>query len=164
MKIEDAKIGQIIIGNEGAECYAKTGPGVKCKIIDIYGSWLRVSLLTPSDCDENVYPVNPAYFDICVNVEDKYTEFKLTKELMQDILKCPEGKVIYVKDDNYSPYTIKNNGVYDKDDCRYSFGYFIYSNENKEYKIDDIPCVEMTLDEVCEALGKNIKIIKGESK
>lgn len=32
-----------------------------------------------------------------------------------------------------------------------------------EYKADDY-CVEMTLEEVCEALGKNIKIIKGESK
>lgn len=36
--------------------------------------------------------------------------------------------------------------------------------DDYKYKIDDIPCVEMTLEEVCEALGKNIKIIKGESK
>lgn len=41
---------------------------------------------------------------------------------------------------------------------------YIYIDENKEYKIDDIPCVEMTLEEVCKALGKNIKIIKGETK
>ena len=71
MKIEDAKIGQIVIGNEGAACYTQTRPGVKCKIIEIDEPWIGVSLLTASD----VYPVKPAYFDICVDVEDKYKEF-----------------------------------------------------------------------------------------
>lgn len=163
MKIEDAKIGQIVIGNEGAACYTQTRPGVKCKIIDIYGSWIRVSLLTPSDCAENAYPVNPAYFDICVDVEDKYKEFELTKELMQDILKCPEGKVIYIKDDNASPYIIKENAVYYNDYYGRDFINFLSYLGGREYKVDDY-CVEMTLEEVCKALGKNIKIIKGESK
>lgn len=163
MKIEDAKIGQIVIGNEGAKCYTKTGPGVKCKIIDVYGAWIRVSLLTSSDCAENTYSVNPAYFDICVDVEDKYKEFELTKELMQDILKCPEGKVIYIKDDEYSPYTIKEDAVYDNDDYDIDFISFLNYLDGSEYRVDDY-CVEMTLDEVCKALGKNIKIIKGESK
>lgn len=163
MKIEDAKIGQIVIGNEGAACYTKTRPGVKCKIIDIYGAWICVSLLTPSDYATNTYTVNPACFDICVDVEDKYKEFELTKELMQDILKCPEGKVIYIKDDDYSPYIIKENAVYDNDDYGRAFITFLNFLGGREYKVDDY-CVEMTLEEVCEALGKNIKIIKGESK
>lgn len=99
-----------------------------------------------------------------MKIEDEYQKFEITEKMMRDLLKCPEGKVIYVKDDNDSPYTIKNNGIYDKDDCRYSFGKLIYIMEDEEYKIDDIPCVEMTLEEVCKALGKNIKIIKGETK
>lgn len=163
MKIEDAKIGQIVIGNEGAERYAKTRPGVKCKIIEIDEPWICVSILTPSGYDEDVYPVTPAYFDICVDVEDKYKEFELTKELMQDILKCPEGKVIYIKDDEDSPYTIKEDAVYDNDDYDIDFIGFLNYLGGSEYRVDDY-CVEMTLEEVCKALGKNIKIIKGESK
>ena len=83
---------------------------------------------------------------------------------MQDILKCPEGKVIYIKDDEDSPYTIKEDAVYDNNDYDRDFTRFLIYLDGSEYKIDDIPCVEMTLEEVCEALGKNIKIIKGESK
>lgn len=163
MKIEDAKIGQIVIGNDGAKRYRKTRPGVKCKVIEIYGSRICVSILTSSDYATNVYPVNPAYFDICVDVEDKYKEFKLTKELMQDILKCPEGKVIYIKDDEDSPYTIKEDAVYDNDDYDIGFIGFLNYLDGSEYRVDDY-CVEMTLEEVCKTLGKNIKIIKGESK
>lgn len=163
MKIEDAKIEQIVIGNEGATCYTRTRPGVKCKIIRIDEPWICVSLLTSSDYATNAYTVNPAYFDIYVDVEDKYKEFKLTKELMQDILKCPEGKVIYIKDDEDSPYTIKEDAVYDNDDCYIDFIGFLNYLDGSEYRVDDY-CVEMTLEEVCKALGKNIKIIKGESK
>lgn len=163
MKIEDAKIGQIVIGNEGAECYAWTRPGVKCKIIRIDEPRICVSLLTTSYYTEGVYSVNPAYFDICVDVEDKYKEFKPTKELMQDILKCPEGKVIYIKDDNDSPYIIKEDGVYDNNGYGIDFISFLNYLDGREYRVDDY-CVEMTLEEVCKTLGKNIKIIKGESK
>ena len=95
---------------------------------------------------------------------DEYQKLEITEKMMRDLLKCPEGKVIYVKDDYYSPYIIKNTGVYDKDGDCCDFATFIYIMEDEEYKIDDISCVEMTLEEVCEALGKNIKIIKGESK
>lgn len=157
------KIGQIVIGNDGANHYTRTRPGVKCKIVDIDKPWIYVSPLTPSEYADDIYSVNPADFDICVDVEDKYKEFKPTKELMQDILKCPEGKVIYIKDDEDSPYTIKEDAVYDNDDYDIDFISFLNYLDGSEYRVDDY-CVEMTLEEVCKALGKNIKIIKGESK
>ena len=161
MKIEDVKIGQIVIGNEGAKVYTYTRTGVKCKVLYKDSYEIRVVPIDlPYGCSSSGYNVNQEYFDLC----DEYQKFEITEKMMRDLLKCPEGKVIYVKNDNDSPYTIKNNGVYDKDDCRYSFGNFIYISENEEYKIDDISCVEMTLEEVCKALGKNIKIIKGETK
>lgn len=161
MKIEDVKIGQIVIGNEGAKVYTHTRTGVKCKVLYKDSYEIRVVPIDlPYGCSSSGYNVNPENFDLC----DEYQNLEITEKMMRDLLKCPEGKAIYVKDDYYSPYIIKNTGVYDnKGDC-YSFGNFIYINENEEYKIDDIPCVEMTLEEVCEALGKNIKIIKGESK
>lgn len=99
-----------------------------------------------------------------MKIENEYKEFNLNKEMMQDILKCPEGKVIYIKDDEDSPYTIKEDAVYDNDDYDIGFIMFLNHLDGIEYRVDDIPCVEMTLEEVCEALGKNIKIVKGETK
>ena len=98
-----------------------------------------------------------------MKIENEYKEFNLNKEMMQDILKCPEGKVIYIKDDEDSPYTIKEDAVYDNDDYDIDFIMFLDYLNGGEYRVDDY-CVEMTLEEVCKALGKNIKIIKGESK
>ena len=55
------------------------------------------------------------------------------------------------------------DAVYDNNDYDRDFTSFLNYLDGSEYKVDDY-CVEMTLEEVCEALGKNIKIIKGESK
>lgn len=161
MKIEDVKIGQIVIGNEGAKIYNHTRTGVKCKVLykDSYGIRV-VPIDLPYRCSPSGYDVNPENFDLC----DEYQKLKITEKTMRDLLKCPEGKAIYIKEDDDSPYTIREDGVYDKDECPYDFVKFIYIMEDEEYKIDDIPCVEMTLEEVCKALGKNIKIIKGETK
>lgn len=161
MKIEDAKIGQIVIGNEGAKVYTHTRTGVKCKVLYKNSYEIRVVPIDlPYECSPSGYYVNPEHFDLY----DEYQKLEINEKMMRDLLKCPEGKAIYVKDSYHSPYIIKNTGVYDNEGDCYSFGNFIYIIEDKEYKIDDIPCDEMTLEEVCKALGKNIKIIKGETK
>ena len=168
MKIEDAKIGQLVVGNDKANRYSVTGPNSICRIIDIFENILFVIPYTPDTCDLCPYCVDPDCFDIYETAQqfktDHYQNFEITEKMMRDLLKCPEGKAIYIKEDDDSPYTIREDGVYDKDECPYDFVKFIYIMEDEEYKIDDIPCVEMTLEEVCKALGKNIKIIKGETK
>jgi len=88
--------------------------------------------------------------------------FKLTEESVRDLLRCPKGYVIECYDLCYSPYTIKEDGVYDKDDDQTDFIEFLRDLHEYDYEIkkESDYVVEMTLAEVCEKLGKNIKIIK----
>lgn len=160
MKIEDAKIGMTVIGNDGAKIYNWTRTGVMGEITDIREEgdkdWIEVLV----DGAPSSFLVNPEYFDIV----KEYKNLVITKEVMLSLLNCTEDEVIYIKGDKYSPYKITEDGVIDRDGDYDSFMDFLERVADEEYMVGEEECVEMTLEQICKELGKNIKIIKGETK
>lgn len=129
-------------------------------MIKLRGKFVTITSVNGTDryyIKENSY----TWTDDMFCVEGTQT-FKLTEESVRDLLKCPKGYVIECGDMPYSPYTIKEDGVYDKDDDQTDFIEFLTDLHEYDYKIkkESDYVVEMTLAEVCEKLGKNIKIIK----
>lgn len=95
----------------------------------------------------------------------KIKNMEITEEMMRDIFKCPKGFVIQRIDCNEA-YEIQANGcVENLKDFTDNMTYvsFIDFMEDEDYIIcpTQEQVEEMTLEEVCKALGKTIKIVRG---
>lgn len=93
MKIEDAKIGQLVVGNDKANRYSVTGPNSICRIIDIFENILFVIPYTPDTCDLSTYGVDPDCFDIYETAQqfktDHYQKFEITEKNDERFTKMP---------------------------------------------------------------------------
>lgn len=154
VRIEACKVGMKVIGNESASTmYGVTKEGYVGKITKVYNRYIEL---------DDKYIVDSAYFNL-LETKD-FAEVVITEKILRDILRCPEGCGVEIEDDEYSPYTINKEEVVDNEGDSQTLDNFlgnILYNENS-YRIIDLKndYVEMTMEEVCEALGKNVKIIK----
>lgn len=116
--------------------------------------------------DARSYVMNSIFNQpICaVAKEPEYKKFELTEDMIRNLVGCPEGYEIHIKDDDWSPYRITKDGIVDKEDNEEPFVNLLSYLDGSEYKVEKIEEVEMTMEEVCKALGKNVKIIKGDNE
>lgn len=89
----------------------------------------------------------------------------ITEEMMREIFKCPRGFVIQ-RVCCHEAYEIQSDGIVRNlfEDCDYMpYVDFIDLMNTQEFFIIRVheQVEEMTLDEVCKALGKTIKIVRG---
>ena len=156
------KVGDIVVGKASASViYGITVEGWRGRVIEVCdgGDSIRVESMNGS----NRYWVDSKHFTPIVTEE--YKKLELTEKIVRDILGCPEGYEIHIKDDCYNPYKITNKGYADGDEDEGDYDDLISMLVGEKYKvvkIDDV--VEMTMEEICKALGKNIKIVKGDNE
>lgn len=116
--------------------------------------------------DAGYYSMN-SFFNqpiYAVAKEPEYKKFELTEDMIRNLVGCPEGCEIYIKDNDWNPYRITKDGIVDNDDNEESFQDLLSYLDGSEYKVEKIEEVEMTMEEVCKALGKTVKIVKGDNE
>lgn len=88
---------------------------------------------------------------------------EITEEQMREICHCPKGYVMNVSGSSFNPFKIDVDGyVWDKDHNPASYGEFLDTFRGEIIEIvPEQPAVEeMTMEQICKALGKTIKIVK----
>lgn len=148
------KVGMSVIGND-KNTYPITGMGCIGRVTAVYPDEELIEIQVGG----HSYRVKANCFDIIP--DGCYYNFKISENMLRNLFGCPEGYVIEIEDNDYNPYTIEDDEMIDKDGDSYSLYNFLDMLEDSCYrivKIDDQ--VEMTMDEICKALGKNIKIVK----
>ena len=157
------KVGDILVGKDSASSvYATTVKGWKGKVLWVDEASDRVRLKSLTDSYEFV--VSLRHFEKAIPTE--FTKFEVTEEMVRDLIKCPEGYAIHIKGNDYNPYTIVKDGYKDcEGDWIGDFADLLCALNEEEYKVVKINDVEeMTMEEICKALGKNIKIVKGDNE
>lgn len=157
------KVGDIVVGKESASVrYGITVEGWRGRVIRVFENSddIEVESMSGSGC----YVVNSKHFEKLIPTE--FTKFEVTEKMVRDLIKCPEGYAIHIKDNDYNPYTIVKDGYKDcEDDWIGDFADLLCALNDEEYKVVKIDDVEeMTMEEICKALGKNIKIVKGDNE
>ena len=98
-------------------------------------------------------------------VEQKYDKIELTEHIVRQILHCPKGYMVVCDAMTYSPFIITDKNILDCDGDTVDYIDFIYDIDGRDYEIKKEPeVVEMTMEEVCKALGKTVKIVKGDNE
>lgn len=156
------KAGDIVIGKASASVrYGITVEGWRGRVIRVFKDSDDIEVESMSDSGR--YVVDSKHFTPIVT--DEYKKLELTEKIVRDFLGCPEGYEIYIKDDSYNPYKITNKGYVDCDGDDGDYEDLISMLNGEEYKVVKIEDVEeMTMEEICKALGKNIKIVKGDNE
>lgn len=90
---------------------------------------------------------------------------ELSEDDVRTLLHCPKGYRVKCDGMSYSPYTITDKEILDCDGDSVEYMTFICDLDGHEYELEKEPeVVEMTMEEICKALGKNIKIVKGDNE
>lgn len=156
------KVGDIVVGKASASArYGITGEGWRGRVTHVFGNSddIEVESMSGSGC----YRVDSKHFETIVI--DEYKKLELTEELVRNLIGCPEGYEIHIKGDGYNPYKITNKGYVDCDGDDGDYEDLLSALNGEEYKVVKIDDVEeMTMEEICKALGKNIKIVKGDNE
>ena len=156
------KVGDIVVGKASAsKVYGVTVEGWRGRVNEVFNSsdFIRVESMSGF----NSYLVESKHFTPIETEE--YKKFELTEKIVRDLLGCPKGYRVKCGAMSYSPYTITDKEILDCDGDSVEYMEFIYDLDGHEYELEKEPEVEeMTMEEICKALGKNIKIVKGDNE
>lgn len=154
------KVGDIVIGNEGANRYCYTKPGVKCRVIDVRGKFIEVGVEV--DGEMRCFTVESTYFDLFESGENNNTgktfEFTITIEDFKKLMGVGEDDEIIVSGSTHNPYRIEDDHLVDGEGNSFTPAGALVCMNGFVVTIKPTEVKEMTLEEISKELGYKVKI------
>ena len=155
------KVGDIVIGNEGADRYVYTKPGVKCRVTDVIGNdFIKVEVdVGGKMC---YYTVASTNFDLFESGENNNTgktfEFTITIEDFKKLMGVGEDDEIIVSGSTHNPYRIEDDHLVDGEGNSFTPAGALVCMNGFVVTIKPTEVKEMTLEEISKELGYRVKI------
>lgn len=154
------KVGDIVIGNEGANKYLYTKPGVKCRVIDVRGKFIDVEV--EIEGKTNYYTVDSMCFDLFESGENNNTgktfKFRVTIDDFKKLVGVGEDDEILISGSKHNPYRIEDDYLLDGEGDQYTPASVLALMDDYVVMIKPIEAKEMTLEEISKELGYKVKI------
>lgn len=154
------KVGDIVIGNEGANKYLYTKQGVKCRVIDVRGKFIDVEV--EIEGKTNYYTVDSMCFDLFESGEHNNTgktfEFTITIEDFKKLMGVGEDDEIIVSGSPHNPYRIEDDHLVDGEGNSFTPAGALVCMNGFVVTIKPTEVKEMTLEEISKELGYKVKI------
>lgn len=154
------KVGDIVIGNEGANKYLYTKPGVKCRVIDVRGKFIDVEVEVEGKT--NCYTVESSCFDLFESRENNNTgktfKFRVTIDDFKKLMGVGEDDEIIVSGSTHNPYRIEDDPLVDGEGNSFTPAGALVCMNGFVVTIKPTEVKEMTLEEISKELGYKVKI------
>lgn len=154
------KVGDIVIGNEGANKYFYTKQGVKCRVIDVRGKFIDVEV--EIEGKTNCYTVDSMCFDLFESGEHNNTgktfKFKVTIDDFKKLVGVGGDDEIILSGSTYNPFRIEDDHLVDGEGNLYTPASLLALMNGFVVTIKPTEVKEMTLEEISKELGYKVKI------
>ena len=155
------KVGDIVIGNEGANRYVYTKPGVKCRVTNVIGNdFIEVEVDVGGKMD--YFTVASTNFDLFESGENNNTgktfKFTVTIDDFKKLVGVGEDDEIIISGSPYNPYQIEDDCLLDGEGDFYTPASVLERMDGCMVTIKPTEVKEMTLEEISKELGYKIKI------
>lgn len=155
------KVGDIVIGNEGANRYLFTKPGVKCRVTNVIGNdFIEVEVDVNGKMD--YFTVASTNFDLFESGENNNTgktfKFRVTIDEFKKLVGVGEDDEIIISGSAYNPYRIEDDHLVDGEGDLYTPAGVMAFMDGCVVTIKPTEVKEMTLEEISKELGYKVKI------
>lgn len=154
------KVGDIVIGNEGANKYLYTKQGVKCRVIDVRGKFIDVEV--EIEGKTNYYTVDSMCFDLFESAENNNTgktfKFRVTIDDFKKLVGVGEDDEIIISGSNHNPYRIEDDHLVNGEGNSFTPASLMALIDGYVVMITPTEVKEMTLEEISKELGYKVKI------